>query len=53
VLEADELLIQIRDTKKTAISIANYGVYSKSSRYRRDTERTVKGHRGDTEGYKH
>ncbi len=46
VLEADEMLIQIRDTKKTAISIANYGVYQNQA----DTEGTQKGQSRDTEG---
>jgi len=47
-LEADGTIIQKRNTKKTVITLINYG-FHQSLNNKKDTEKTLKRHRKDTE----
>lgn len=48
VLEKDKMLIKKSDTKKTVITLVNYGNFQKQADTKRDTSRTKAGHKPDT-----
>ena len=49
VLEKDGMIRQKRDTKKTALSLVNYGVYQNRQDSNRDSKKTLIGRRSDTD----
>lgn len=49
VLEKDGMIRQKRDTKKTALSLVNYGVYQNRQDSSRDSKKTLIGRRSDTD----
>ena len=51
-LESEYMIKQERNTKRTIISICNYGVYQDSQNTKRNTEKTLNEHRRNTDGTK-
>ena len=48
VLERDKMLVKKSDTKKTVLTLVNYGGFQKRTDTKRDTDRTPAGRKPDT-----